>query len=65
MGLFGSSDQLKCKKSKAILSDFEILKKHQEKVHDKKSAVCETKFDTQNNLRKHKKNSDLEIILVN
>ncbi|MDH3312446.1 MAG: C2H2-type zinc finger protein [Nitrosopumilus sp.] len=60
MGLFGSSsNELKCKKCGTVLSDFERLKKHQEKAHNKKKEkcrVCGIEFDTQEDLRKHKKN---------
>lgn len=59
MGLFGNSNEIKCKKCGTILSDPERLKKHQEVAHNKKKEKCRacgTEFDSSEDLRKHKKN---------
>lgn len=60
MGLFGSGkNETKCKKCGTVLPDFERLKKHQEKAHNKKKEkcrVCGQEFDLSEELRKHKKN---------
>ena len=59
MGLFGSSNETKCKKCGTVLSDSEKLKKHQEVAHNKKKErcrACGTEFDSSEDLRKHKKN---------
>lgn len=59
MGLFGSSNETKCKKCGTILTDPERLKKHQEVAHNKKKEKCRacgSEFDSSEDLRKHKKN---------
>lgn len=59
MGLFGNSNETKCKKCGTVLSDPERLKKHQEIAHNKKKEKCRacgTEFDSLEDLRKHKKN---------
>lgn len=60
MGLFGNSNETKCKKCGTVLSDPERLKKHQEIAHNnnkkEKCRACGTEFDSSEDLRKHKKN---------
>ena len=60
MGLFGSSNDMKCKKCGTVLSDPEKLKKHQEVAHNKKKErrrANSTEIESTEYLRKNKKNN--------
>jgi hypothetical protein len=57
MGLFGSSNETKCKKCGTVLTDPERMKKHQEVAHNKKKEkcrACNSEFDSSEDLRNHK-----------
>jgi uncharacterized Zn-finger protein len=60
MGFFSfGADKTKCKQCGTKFSDYERLKKHEEKAHKKmkeKCRACGAEFNYAEALRKHKKN---------